>query len=178
MELTKLEKYGLYDIEKLVEASWNWKEDDDFVANQLVNNLKRNGQVENILIRELETGFFEVVNGNHRYKAMQKIGCKKIIAYNLGKISDSHAKRIAYETNETRFKSDPVKQSDIISDLIDTFGKKDILETLPNRESEIDSLIDINSVDFEPGSESEQGQLDKKDAEFIECPHCGEKFEK
>ncbi len=41
------------------------------------------------------------------------------------------------------------------------------------------SLEDLgDSPDFEPGSEDEQGQLDEKKMVIMECPHCGEVFEK
>lgn len=32
-------------------------------------------------------------------------------------------------------------------------------------------------LDFEPGTIDDQGKLDQKKLVFIECPHCGEKFE-
>lgn len=31
---------------------------------------------------------------------------------------------------------------------------------------------------FAPGSEEDQGQLDQKKLEYLECPHCGKQFEK
>lgn len=33
-------------------------------------------------------------------------------------------------------------------------------------------------INFEPGTEEDQGQLDEKQLVFMECPHCREKFEK
>lgn len=40
---------------------------------------------------------------------------------------------------------------------------------------EIDALI--APVHFDAGTEDDQGQLDQKKFVFMECPHCGEKFE-
>ncbi len=41
-------------------------------------------------------------------------------------------------------------------------------------------MLGINNfnLDFEPGTEDDQGKLDEKKLVFMECPHCGEQFEK
>jgi len=35
----------------------------------------------------------------------------------------------------------------------------------------------LETPDFQPGEESDQGQLDELDPKWITCPHCGEKFD-
>jgi ParB-like chromosome segregation protein Spo0J len=57
-------------LDLLVPADWNYKTDDEYRQEKLKNNIKRNGQVENIIVRLLSTGFYEIVNGNHRYQAL------------------------------------------------------------------------------------------------------------
>ena len=66
-------KMGFIEIptDKLVKADWNYKTEDQEKQEKLKENIKRNGQIENIIIRELETGFFEVVNGNHRLSVLK-----------------------------------------------------------------------------------------------------------
>ena len=56
-------KKGFLDIEvsKLVKADWNYKEENEQQTENLLNNFKRNGQIENILIRELDTGYFDSI---------------------------------------------------------------------------------------------------------------------
>ena len=60
-------------IDKLVKADWNYKTEDDKKQEKLKENIKRNGQIENILIRELDTGYYEVVNGNHRLSVLKEL---------------------------------------------------------------------------------------------------------
>lgn len=38
--------------------------------------------------------------------------------------------------------------------------------------------FNIDIPEFDAGSEDDQGQLDEKQFVFMECPHCGERFEK
>ena len=57
MELIVEEKnFHSLPIDKLVEASWNYKDDDEVLQEKLAENIKRNKQIENIIVRELEIG--------------------------------------------------------------------------------------------------------------------------
>lgn len=144
-------KKGFIDIpvDKLVPADWNYKKDDDAKQEKLVNNIKRNGQVENILVRELETGFFEVVNGNHRLKAFQQVEITSVHAFNLGEISDAKARRIAIETNETRFENDVLRMADLLKDIGEEFTTDELASTMPFSKDEMDHMLDTLSFDWE-----------------------------
>ena len=147
-------------IENLVKASWNYKKEDDYKKDRLKANIKKNGQIENILVRLLDTGFYEVVNGNHRYDALKELGTAKVVVYDLGKITESQAVRIAIETNETKFDSDEIVMSKLIIDLEKDFGKDDLLETLPYTEDELNDILDLGNFNWE--------DFDKEPAEYDE----------
>jgi hypothetical protein len=134
--------FCLIPIEKLVKADWNYKTNNDTLSEKLTNNIKRNGQIENVIIRELDTGFFEVVNGNHRMDVLNRLGFKDVYCYNLGSISESQAKRIAVETNETRFESDDLLLSKMLDELKNDFSIDDLLMTIPFEKEDFDIVID------------------------------------
>lgn len=147
-------KKGFVDIEisKLIKADWNYKEENEKLTEKLLENMKRNGQIENILIRELDTGFYEVVNGNHRLDVMKILKLKKVHAYNFGKIKLPQAQRIALETNETKFESDSIKMAELITSLTKEFPADDLVETMPYTMDEIinmGELVDFNFDEFE-----------------------------
>lgn len=127
-------------IADLIKASWNYKTDDPAKAKILKANIQRNGQIENILVRDIGDKF-EVVNGNHRLDAMIELGIPEAICYNLGGISDEQAYRIAVETNETRFDSDPDKLGALLSGLMDSFDVSELLETIPFSVDDIEGMI-------------------------------------
>lgn len=63
-------------VNKLKKADWNYKKDDEILLNKLINNIKKNGQIENLIVRELPDGYFEVINGNHGIGGYNKLeGC-------------------------------------------------------------------------------------------------------
>lgn len=143
-------KKGFIDIEvsKLVKADWNYKEENEQQTENLLNNFKRNGQIENILIRELDTGYFEVVNGNHRLDVMKILKTKKAHAYNCGKIGLAEAQRLAIETNETKFESDSIKMAELISTLTKEFPAEELAKTMPYSEEQIQKMTELTKFDW------------------------------
>lgn len=136
-------------VAKLQKAPWNYKKDDEFKAGQLVNNIKKNGQMENIIVREIEKDVYEVVNGNHRLDAVITLGRKKIIAFNAGKISQGQAERLAIVTNETRFESDQVKLAQLITKMSQEFPLEDLAKELPWTEEQILNFTKLTEFNWE-----------------------------
>lgn len=113
----------------------NYKADDKQAAKALSANIARNraqgrgtGQIMNMLVREAGRKF-EVVNGNHRLKELQRQDIKNALVYNVGKVSREEAYRIAIETNETSFEPDDVKLHLAAGRLAEVFGAADIAAT-------------------------------------------------
>lgn len=150
-------KKGFTDIEvsKLIKAKWNYKEEDENQTKKLIANFKRNGQVENIQIRELEDGNYEVVNGNHRLDVMNELKMKNCHVYNYGVISLSDSKRIAIETNETRFQTNAFKLGEIIKELSADFDIKELEATMPYSADEMQNMIEV--LDFNWDSFEDDG---------------------
>lgn len=140
--------YELMEVSKLVKADWNYKEDDEKKLNDLVNNIKRNGQVENLIVRKVGEKF-EIVNGNHRYDALKELKIKKAIVCNKGEISKPEAMRLAVETNETRFPNDNVKLAGIVSSMVEEFEIEDLSGTLPFTAKEIENFQSLLDFDWE-----------------------------
>ena len=162
----KLKNFESVPIGELVKADWNYKQEDEDIKNALKANIKRNGQVENIVIRELDTGFKEIVNGNHRYDALVELGVKDVVCFNVGKITTAAAMRLAVELNETRFPTDRVEIARVFKEMSEEFELTDLSETLPFSLEEIESTIEMLDYDFdnigdvEPAGEGEDDKTE------------------
>lgn len=168
MKVINAKRFVTLSLDKLVKADWNYKQDDAETLEKLVANLKRNGQVENIIVRELDTGFYEIVNGNHRFDALKIVGAKEAVAYNLGKISLAAAKRLAVETNETKFASNTNLLDELLRELSESFDPDDLMATVP------EFLYQGGDVSIESPEEfPEQDESIKVD---YCCPKCGFKW--
>ena len=140
--------FGKIPVSKLVKAKWNYKVEDKEKQKKLTLNLKRNGQVENIIVRETKGGKFEVVNGNHRLGSLKELKTKEAMCFNLGKITDAEAKRIAVETNETKFDSDYFKLASVVHDIVGEFKIDDLKETFPFSDTEISNMEKYQDWDW------------------------------
>jgi len=149
-------KKGFTDIEvsKLVKANWNYKTENKILTEKLTENFKRNGQVENIIVRELDTGFYEVVNGNHRLDVMSTLKIKQAHIFNLGKISEATAQRIAIETNETKFETDDFKVGKLLTSLAEEFSIKDLEKTMPYTNDQLKEMQELVNLDWEQINET------------------------
>jgi ParB-like chromosome segregation protein Spo0J len=173
-------------VDQLAFAPWNYKLDDEAKLAKLVNNIKVNGQVENLIVRVLPTGFYEVVNGNHRLEAFRRLGVEKVVCYNLGTVSDVAARRLAIETNETRFLADDLKLAMMISEIQTEVDADDLLETMPYTDAQLKALtaqLDVDwkqiAEDLKTQKDSEGDDKDEDDAEphLCKCPECGAVFD-
>jgi len=156
-------RFRVVPISSLVRADWNYKTEDPEMAAKLRENMKRNGQVENLIVRHLATGFLEIVNGNHRLDAMLDLGYEEVMVCDLGEISDAAARRIAIETNETRFQSDPLRLSALIREIVQEFPLDDALSTLPFSQKDLDNMAALQ--DFDWGTFDKDGKAELEEPE-------------
>lgn len=156
----KTENWIELPIASLIKAKWNYKEDDDDKMDKLINNIQQNGQIENLIVREYKNKY-EIVNGNHRYDALEYLSTKdekysNVMCYNLGGISDALAKRIAIETNETKFDTNFAKLSNLVGDILKKYDAGELLDTMPFTEAELSNMANMNKMDWEQFS----GEID------------------
>ena len=151
-----------------IKAVWNYKIDDEDKAEKLTANIKRNGQVQNIIVRNMGNGKFEIANGNHRLDSFLKLKYKDAVCYNLGKVTQAAAERVAIETNEQSFDPDPVKLGQVIEHIMEEFDKDDLLATMPYSDVDFDALIaaggfnpeeDLPPSEFDPESEETTSKI-------------------
>jgi hypothetical protein len=154
-EIVDQSKFKAIEADKLVKAAWNYKTDNAELGAKLVENIKRNGQIENIIVRQLETGFYEVVNGNHRLDALKTIGAKRVMCYDLGKVTAQEAYRVAIETNETKFSTDVVKLGGLISEIASGSSVDELIASMPYSAQEMENFIGMASFDFDKYKEEE-----------------------
>lgn len=144
-------RYRVLPLAQLVKAEWNYKKDEPELAKKLIANIKRNGQVENLLVRHFGRNRFEVVNGNHRVDALVELKAKRVVVCDLGKISKAEAMRLAIETNESRFETDYVKLSSLFKEMKADFTEDDLLTTLPFDAREFSDIEQITEFEWPEG---------------------------
>lgn len=133
---------------KLQKAEWNYKRDEEVKQKKLTEQIRKNGILETSLVRELPDGFYEIVDGNHRYDVYRELNIESVPCFTLGMIGVNAAKRMAIEKNETRFTADPLKLSELFKDISTDFLPADLAITMPYSEDEINGMIELLDFDW------------------------------
>jgi len=151
-------------IDKVKPNDWNYNIQNSFMFEKEKQSISEDGFVVPIVVREKD-GFYEIIDGEHRWKACIELGMKEISINNLGTLSDKEAKRLSIRLNETKGYAD----NDVLKDLLVELEKEyevDIREELPFSDNELDEIINTKEDNF---------AFDSKENTII-CPKCGHKF--
>lgn len=118
---------------------------------QLCAAIARAGFLQPVLLREMEDGSHECVDGHHRLRAAQIVGLDEVPAVVLEVGDDAHALADALQLgmNNLRGEVDLGKASDILSDLRDSGWDDADLVVAGFTLDEVDDLIAANSIDDE-----------------------------
>ena len=175
--------YTLAEVGQLTLAPWNYKTDDPDMLEKLKANIKKNGMIENLIVRTLDDGTIEVVNGNHRLQAAIDLGIEKVMVFNLGYISDADAKRIAIETNETRFGVDNEQLSSLLQEINGKYDLEDLAESMPFNAIELEALMNGEmtltglTVNLDEEPEGALPTLPEEEPRMHRCPRCGHEWD-
>ena len=155
-------------VSKLVTSPTNYKKDmdDPDVVQRMVKlkeTIKRRGQTISVAVRELDTGFYEMVDGNHRLDVLRELGIDSAHAWNYGKISEAQAMRLALEMNENLFEADPIKLGERLKELSLTTSIEDLSFTLPYTPDQLGNYIDMTSFNWDDDDKTGEGEDDKDD---------------
>lgn len=161
MNTTTYPKFELLPVAALQEASWNYKVANSFLQEKLAANIRRNGQLETIIVREVDGGY-EVVNGNHRLLAFRQLGTEQVMACNVGRISDGAARRIAIETNETSFERNDLQFSERLNEILQEFPEEELMQTMPFTKEEFTDLLSVHAYNWDDSKDGAKKEKAKK----------------
>lgn len=116
-----------------------------------------------------------VIAGHTRLAAAQSLGMDKVpivIAENL-----TSAQVKAYRLADNRVSQEAEWDHDLLTlELQDLVGEEYDLDLTGFSDDELAALI-RDEINFDPGTEDEQGKLDEIDPKLVICPHCKEEFD-
>ncbi len=113
---------------------------------KLVESMRQFGYVQPIIVRELAPDRYEIINGEHRWRAARELNMPEIAVMNLGVIADSRAKQLVVILNELGGTPDQVRLSDLLRDINIEVSTADLLKVLPFTEKELSLYTE--TIDF------------------------------
>lgn len=86
--------------------------------------------VDPITARETDEGF-EIVDGEHRWRAAVELGMSTVPIWNLGRIPDEVAQQLTIILNETRGQPNENRLATLVRSLSESFEARKLVEVLP-----------------------------------------------
>jgi hypothetical protein len=163
-----MNKVETMNIDNLVKAGWNYKTDGtEEQINKLIKSIKYDDSAGVIAVRKLNDKY-EVIDGNHRLEALQRIGWQQIQVENFGDISKAKAIIIARRRNHVWFDDDLKAFSDLIkNDVLPEIDTDTLKDILPDTPDEIDNLVNFGNFDWEEPIEKEPKDNDGKKTRVV-----------
>ena len=105
------------DVANLRPNTWNTNSVGAQNVEKLKGSIEKLGFFKPILARELEDGFFEILGGEHRWRAAIEQGISTVPVLSVGKISDVVAKQMSLVDNERYGEDDQIALQRFIEEI-------------------------------------------------------------
>lgn len=137
------------DVDKIRPNPWNPNVQDAFMYDRQKASIHTYGFAQPIIVRLAADGEYEIIDGEHRWRAAKELGMKQIPAWDLGKVTDTEAKQLVEVFIHLRGNPDLVAEAKLIRSLVDEDGLSvDVLaESLPFTTDQLGDLY--KSLDFD-----------------------------
>jgi len=126
--------------------SWNFNMQSDRLFNSLKEALRRFGRLYPVIVREVEDEKYEIIDGEHRWKALLQLGVESTPVKNLGRVSDVLAKELMTILNKTRGEANPEKLGLSLSRIVRAMEEsgEDPLAILPYDAEQLKRLMAVS----------------------------------
>ena len=131
----------------LREAARNPNQVDDAMLTRLKVSLSRFGVLENLVVRHIPDGYFEVVGGNHRLRLL------KDLAYSTAPcvvihLEDAGARLLAQALNRIEGTDDLALKAELVSEVLKRIPQEDVVRLLPETAASLQSLAALGEADL------------------------------
>lgn len=140
--------------DELVANPWNPNEMTPFIFAKELDSIREHGMIDPILVREtqVEHPRFEIIDGEHRWRAAGDLGLPEIPIANLGVVSDAVAKRLTITMNELRGTSNSARMADLLRDLASMTPLDELVDKLPFTSEVFTAMTGLGSLPSLPGT--------------------------
>lgn len=148
-------------IDKVTPNVWNPNVQNEHQYRAEIESILTNGFLAPILVREVTEGEYEVIDGEHRHRALKQIfdegktghynipelAKKRLIPAVIIDADEATAKKLTVIMNETRGRADMASLGALLASIRPTFGD-DLVVGLPYTENQLQELIEIGNFDW------------------------------
>jgi ParB-like chromosome segregation protein Spo0J len=157
-------------VEDLIPYVNNSRKHSDEQVAQISASIKEFGWTNPILI----DGTNSIIAGHGRLMAARKLKMDEVPTIEISHLTDTQRKALVIADNKLALNAD--WDTTLLTIELDELLKDNFaLDILGFNEQEIKTIM--QEVNFDAGSEEDQGKLDQLDPKWICCPNCGKEFD-
>ena len=134
-------------LDSLKEAPWNANEMDPVMTTHLAESITRYGLVQNLVVRPLGDGTYEVLAGNQRLQVLRVKGDTSVPCVVL-ELDDARARLLAQALNHIRGEDDLGLRAEVIRGLLDVLPEQEVLAVLPDSAESLRTLASLGQEDL------------------------------
>lgn len=148
-------KYAEIDPDWLQPNTWNPNRMNAFMYAKELQSIKDHGIVDPITVRKVGENRFEIIDGEHRWRAVRDLGYRKVPVYILD-VDELEAKKLTILLNELRGQALPADMGTLLKDLMKHQPLESLLDELPYTEEMFRGLTELPPLpDFPLGKKPE-----------------------
>lgn len=147
MEIQIKDNFKVVDINEVEPNYWNPNEQTDFIFEKEKASFEKFGMLDPITVRKV-LGKYQIIDGEHRWKAAKHFNMEKVIINDLGEVSDSEAQQLTIILNETKGSYNYQKMSDLMKQLSNSISLETLQTVMPFTEVELKSMVASTEVDW------------------------------
>jgi len=157
-------------VEDLIPYVNNSRKHSDEQVAQISASIKEFGWTNPILI----DGTNSIIAGHGRLMAARKLKMDEVPTIEISHLTDTQRKALVIADNKLALNAD--WDNTLLTIELDELLKDGFaIDILGFNEQEIKTIM--QEVNFDAGSEEDQGKLDQLDPKWICCPNCGKEFD-
>lgn len=142
-------------IEQLHGAPWNANHMEEGMMERLRESVRRYGLVENLVVRPLGPGRYEVLSGNQRLRLLRDLGMSAVPCFVVA-VDDAHARLLAQALNHVRGQDDLGLKAELVRDILKTIPEPEVMALLPESAGSLRSLASLGQESMAAGLQSWQ----------------------
>lgn len=144
---------------------WNPNVQDAEIYRVLAQSLNEEGFGEPVLVRRIEGGKYQIINGEHRYRLALESGMPEIPVA-IVEMDDLNAKLATIRRNKTRGGLDTIKTAGILSDMRKRMNDDEITMRLGYSSEELNEMTTLMNQPILPYGNTNPGMPEKYEIEL------------
>ena len=120
---------------------------DENTMDRLRESLRRYSLVQNLVVRPLDDGTYEVLSGNQRHRILKELGFETVPCAVVD-LDDAHARLLAQALNHVHGEDDLGLRAEAVREILKRIPQEQVLAILPETSSNLSALSTLGQQEM------------------------------